>query len=1615
LKEYQSMSNTSPDAKIPRRGGSTPLLHNLRNLFSKYDSNSPTKRPRQEEILLSECLLKLGPDAPFEKRLSFANEFCEFLSQYRLDIMYLTHVWARIKDLFDPGQSPAAKLAGIKILRAFAENHRDRLGLIKSEIMKILRRPEFLQVEVIQIFGRLINRGRDISPHEQEVGESLALWLAQPGQSIAVQQELLSLVNDIIKFGFTQIPVNQRSVIIQQLCQISNSATLIDVVQLCLQCFAEIVCYSYFPSGSLVPFLSALCRTVNIERFSQSTWTIMKNVLNTYGNTSVGALCHILDNEENQDATNLLRGAVFFLGMSVWGAQRIKSLQVSPVQVLPTINRLLSRAVPIIAHEINLAVRRLITKYGAELDQEWEILRVMLEKLHIYYLNIPGAQVSQEVLASSLEAVIVLLETNQFKDDEMRMYVTLSNCLPLLSEASVRTVFRYQIQFVHPFYPNWLVNLKKLGYNYFYSCKTPAIRLKAVSEFRTIFDKFQILNEEEIVLHILPAFADLHAESNFQIGTEALKLLSHMLESAQSTSGIALIELLSQIATKNPLLARSTTEELIRCFRIKWPLNQPLQTIKIYHILCDLLNHSNDQVRKLILDWIKLLRSDNQYRLLYDGISSNYIQLDLSTTNPSNHSPVPRRNSASISLFRIQYLFKILANRLLNESNEQLYLSCMDRLLEIFRNNFMVPGREVNILVYVLQSSLINHSLASCVANLCVEIQQQIFQKTYTLIGMMLIGYRNFLDLDHVTGLTELLIRGIHHRNPTAIQRICVKILSVCFMEFPAGVISHTSILLDKMESWINSQPLQVFGFLGFLINSPKKITLFLREPELIRIFGLFTKLLHSSNPMMKPSLIYRILTNLLLCFDLPKRQEFYRQYLLPKLAHPENSSKSPAKFESANGLPNGQDPDLDLLAKYVFADSVLSPQLDDHHANSFLFSHSDPIGHWHLGSSILSVQIGQANWIRTTLRRASGNSVWISQIQNSSTSRDSRNLHVKISKPTDVFSRLVIHVPEIPEIEIDSEEESLPRPALVRMDSPQSPIVRPLSNRSPIDELLQDLTPEANHSTNSHRSEPLIEMPNRLEGMLMFKNFSSLEPLPDLIGTSNLTTELAEQKPTLPQSGTSPTEENSSLEVILPKNSDWELTRKPLKLESATPLLQVGEFSDPRFNTSPETPSSLFAGSMLTPSFSPLIPFERSSSAESHELPLSSFYPPLLSYEDEQLPSPSFHSGFGADLLGPSPGLFADNKLNEEAQMLLHAGSAKVSSSEDRSPISPESILEDLPFSPNEEPPLKPRVSFDEEIKEPSETPTSPSQVRLRPKKSRSITAPIRKYQAVSSPAVLPSTEFLEFADDLSCPTDTEPADPVIHPSFVFLQMQQVPFTQQNARLIPISEQSKTAIELLDLVSIFDTFKFGICYVKSGQTTEEQILSNVSGSQRYQKFLKSMGNLIRLKNCSKSVYVGGLDRSQDLDGKWSIYFEDEVLQIMYHVITLMPNNSDGLANFNNKKRHIGNDLVNIIYSESEQEFDQSTISGHFNYVNIIIHPLEQGLCLLDCKAKKDLEDFSLMVFPMVVSEENAPFIIRETALLAEVACRTLLKQSVLSNRHERAKQIHQISSRFLS
>jgi hypothetical protein len=73
--------------------------------------------------------------------------------------------------------------------------------------------------------------------------------------------------------------------------------------------------------------------------------------------------------------------------------------------------------------------------------------------------------------------------------------------------------------------------------------------------------------------------------------------------------------------------------------------------------------------------------------------------------------------------------------------------------------------------------------------------------------------------------------------------------------------------------------------------------------------------------------------------------------------------------------------------------------------------------------------------------------------------------------------------------------------------------------------------------------------------------------------------------------------------------------------------------------------------------------------------------------------------------------------------------------------------------------------------------------------------------------------------------------------------------------------------------------------------------------------------------------YTGGLDRnSVDQDGEFALRWSDDVTQVMFHVVTFMPNNPSD-QHFTNKKRHIGNDYVHIVWSESNQPYDPETIT----------------------------------------------------------------------------------------
>ena len=214
-----------------------------------------------------------------------------------------------------------------------------------------------------------------------------------------------------------------------------------------------------------------------------------------------------------------------------------------------------------------------------------------------------------------------------------------------------------------------------------------------------------------------------------------------------------------------------------------------------------------------------------------------------------------------------------------------------------------------------------------------------------------------------------------------------------------------------------------------------------------------------------------------------------------------------------------------------------------------------------------------------------------------------------------------------------------------------------------------------------------------------------------------------------------------------------------------------------------------------------------------------------------------------------------------------------------------------------------------------------------------------------------------------------------------------------------------------------------GVVYVAHGQTTEHEILSNKGGSLAYLRFIQTLGQFVPLTDCTAVEYTGGLDRS-GLDGAYAVRYDDELTQIIFHVATMIdPPESSGSTTAQGRylarKRHIGNDGVKIVFTE-QGDFEMETISGDFNLVTIVVHPINpQGsLFRVQVKAREGIPRFGPVMSAKVVSVKALPEVVRALALHASVAvtsCPGLLPGTGqhVSNRHERLRQIKDIANRF--
>ncbi|XP_078726371.1 signal-induced proliferation-associated 1-like protein 1 isoform X3 [Lampetra fluviatilis] len=138
-----------------------------------------------------------------------------------------------------------------------------------------------------------------------------------------------------------------------------------------------------------------------------------------------------------------------------------------------------------------------------------------------------------------------------------------------------------------------------------------------------------------------------------------------------------------------------------------------------------------------------------------------------------------------------------------------------------------------------------------------------------------------------------------------------------------------------------------------------------------------------------------------------------------------------------------------------------------------------------------------------------------------------------------------------------------------------------------------------------------------------------------------------------------------------------------------------------------------------------------------------------------------------------------------------------------------------------------------------------------------------------------------------------------------------------------------------LDEQGLSTHHKLGIMYCKAGQSTEEEMYNNENAGPAFDEFLDLLGTRVRLQGFDK--YRAQLDNKTDSTGTHSLYTQYRDYEIMFHVSTMLPytpNNKQQLL----RKRHIGNDIVTIVFQEpGALPFTPRHIRSQYQHVFIVV------------------------------------------------------------------------------
>uniref|UniRef100_A0A4W4GNY0 Tuberin n=1 Tax=Electrophorus electricus TaxID=8005 RepID=A0A4W4GNY0_ELEEL len=1689
------------------------LKDKLKVVFGLGQPRLPSKQTESkpsEFIITYEILRELAPECGLSNRIKVINHVCDLAKSKKFEEHAVEALWKAVEDMMQPDQSTEARHAVLLLLRAIIQGQGERLGPLRAYFFKIIWDYQPCNEDLSErlgVFKALTENGKDVTYLEDDIARFVLLWM-----DTDLTADFLHVLVNLVKFNSCYLDQNV-SLMVQKICLLCNKTTSSTDIEVALQVLDAVVCYNCLPSDSLAIFIITLCRTVNVKEFCECCWKLMRKVLGTHlGHSAIYTMCRIMEERAYTEDAALLRGAVFFVGMALWGAHRLPALKNTPTLVLPSFYKAMNCANEVVSYEIVLSVTRLIKKYSRELQVvTWDILLAIIEKL-LQQIQTMGSAELKAIVFELLSTVEEVYEQNEYHGSTERFFSLVEKCADKRADTSVLTLISYRAQSIHPAKDGWIQSLHRLMEKFFRATRfCCCLDAEQLGLFVNTNPPMCTLQEELIEAVVIPQLGQIAEDRDLCVRKQATQLLLDLAEGCNTHHFNSLLDIIEKVNRPPPvdserdLLAESPLEDvktavlgLLEVLQSKMYSLPASHASRVYELLISHLQlHYKHKycstlasaIRLQVFDFLLLMRADSLHRLGVpnkDGVLrfSPYCYCDVGgtekrevekkpsgTISPPAGSPAPVAPPTSIrtAYLPYSYAFSVLLQCLKMETDWKVLKLLLDKLPWTLQYK-----------VLLLTSPCSMDHLCSTLCSMRLKRTPDGFSRTDVQLAVVpvlttLTSYHSYLDQSRQRELVQCMETGLIYR----CAKQCVVALTMCTVEMPDIMIKLLPALIVKLThiSATVAMASPMLEFLSTLVRLPHLYANFVAE-QYVSVFAISLPYTNPSKfnqyivslahhviamwfircrlPFRKDFVQYitkGLRSNALLPFDDTHEQSSFRarstslnerpKSLRPaKVAKQSHSANSPVKeqrdvsamdnFRSRsisvsehavrrmqtsittcslgsadeNAVMQADDAlktvhleltetCLDMMARYVFSNFSALPKRSP---NAEFALAGGPSMTWLVGNKLITITTSAGLRTQALLGLDVADRPGGGEMTRSDPSLHTRQTKEAPAKLESQSSQQLSRATRIRQRSMSGGHALRAGPA-----QSLSPLVSPSESElgGPTLEALSSsrVTDDLPHSSAPHCALPLRDKRSLADFVpVLTQGWAEIFIRRPSGNTSWLMRLENPPSPFSSDLGSVPVQELSS--VLMAVDSRMEPQTHSTSVSSdagpghAKPSLiqrsntdSVVELEEGGRGKGPDSPCDSaelaefeVVGSLGFPVSHPPPSVLQSSSASSQDdekstleevseggIPIDQPAVAFCGPEDSHLPfshSQTLNKSSSSPELQTLPEAFA-KALGSGAGTgdALCPPSAGVSTS--CSSSSSSSAAKVKPEFPSPQP-----------------GPHSLSLSGHRPRgHTISVSAPSSRRERKSD---------RDPYRNRGGPTGAEKSWG-LSPSFVFLQLYHSPFFGNEANkplLLPKSELIDRAVKVLDQIPPYDTHKIGVVFVGPGQANSEvAILSNEYGSNRYARFLTGLGKLIHLKDCDPDqIFLGGLDHGRYADdGEFTYCWHDDIMQAIFHIATLMPNRESDKSCCN-KKRHIGNDFVVVVYNDSGEDYKLGTIKGQFNFVEVVIKPLDYESNLVTLQCRKDLEGLVDTTVAKIVSDQNLPLLVRQMALHANMA-----------------------------